>query len=520
VQTGDAMSAATPPREYTGDSPSDKDDEPIGMKRIGQHGLVYAAGILLLRAVSVLMLPLYTNYLTPADYGVIQLIEMTFEVISIVAGARLAVGIFRFYHKAETEAERRSVISTAMTLVVGLSAIVGVLAGLAAPRLSHLIFKSDTYTPLIQLGAASFVTQSLLIVPLAFLRAANKSMLFVRMNVIRAVLQMSLNILFLTQLGMGVAGIMLSTLVTSLAVGLLLSYDLAKQCGLGVSRAAARDLLTFGLPLVATQVATFVLTFGDRYFLQASADTTAVGLYSLSYQFGFMLSTLGYMPFSMVWEPMRFAIARQSNRDEMYARAFVYLNLLLLTMTVGIALFAGDLLRVMSAPAFHSAAAIVPFILVAYVFQAWYGIQDVGLHISERTGLITLANWVSGAVALLGYIVLIPRYAGLGAALATLASFAVRWVIVYRMSQKLWPVRYNWNAVGRLSAVAGVAVVTTYLIPKIHIVASIALHSLLFAAYALTVWSIGVLSDADRAVVRASPRLALGYLRNMRRRPA
>src|SRR5204862_2953786 len=91
---------------------------PFQMSRIGRHGLVYAAGLVLSKAVAFVMLPVYTRYLTPADYGLLQLIQMVIEVASIVAGSRLGAGIFRFYHKAETAAERRAVLSTAVIVLL------------------------------------------------------------------------------------------------------------------------------------------------------------------------------------------------------------------------------------------------------------------------------------------------------------------------------------------------------------------------------------------------------------------
>src|SRR5205823_14718273 len=70
------------------------------MRRIGRHSLVYGAGLMLTKAVSFVMLPVYTRYLTPADYGVMTLISMTLDVIAIMAGTKVALGIFRYYHKA------------------------------------------------------------------------------------------------------------------------------------------------------------------------------------------------------------------------------------------------------------------------------------------------------------------------------------------------------------------------------------------------------------------------------------
>src|SRR5256886_14286105 len=88
------------------------------MSRIGKHGLVYGGGIILSKAVAFIMLPVYTHYLTPADYGLLQLVDMVLEVASIVAGSRLGAGIFRYYHKANTPGKRRAVLSTALIVLV------------------------------------------------------------------------------------------------------------------------------------------------------------------------------------------------------------------------------------------------------------------------------------------------------------------------------------------------------------------------------------------------------------------
>ena len=63
------------------------------------------------------MLPVYTRMLTPADFGALQLIEITVEIISIIAGSRLAAGIFHYYHKAATDEGRRIVLPTAFVVL-------------------------------------------------------------------------------------------------------------------------------------------------------------------------------------------------------------------------------------------------------------------------------------------------------------------------------------------------------------------------------------------------------------------
>ena len=485
---------------------------PFKMSRIGRHGLIYGGGIVVSKAVAFLMLPIYTRYLTPADYGILQLLEMVIDVVSIFAGSRLGEGIFWFYHKAETEADRRKVLSTALLVLVTCYAAATTLLFAFAPAVATATLGGAQDVGLVRIAGASFLFESLLVVPFAYLRLHDKSVLYVGVTTAKLLTQVTLKIIFLVVMGLGARGVLLSTLAGNVLVGAGLTLYLVKDIGLRFSNRAARDLLRFGLPFVGTQVATFILTFGDRFFLRRVTDLSSVGLYGLAYQFGFLLAVCAEVPFSMVWEPARFAIAKREDRDEVYARAFIYFNVVLMTIAVCIALFVGDLLRVMAAPAFLPARDLVPVILIAYVLQSWTMMHNVGIQVRERTEFLTLATWAGAIVALAGYAVLVPRWFGLGAALATVASFAVREGAVYAISQRLWPVKYRWGPVLRIVVLAVIVGVAGVVLPRSNIWSSLALRLVLLAAYFVGVWNCGILSTSDRLTLKRLVRSRVGAL--------
>jgi O-antigen/teichoic acid export membrane protein len=478
--------------------------EQFRMRGVGRHALIYGIGGILGKAVAFIMLPVYTRFLAPADYGVLALIEMTLDVVSIVAGAQLALGVFRFYHKAETEEERHRVVSTAFLLLGGTYAAVATVVFLSAAFLSQLVFGTAEHTVLFRIAAGGMVAQALPIVPFAFARVRDLSMFLVRLGIIKMLLAVTLNIVFLVLFRMGVAGILWSSLISNAAVGLWVAAWTIRQVGFHWSPGITRDLVRYGAPMIVTQFATFVATFGDRYFLQAHADTAAVGLYNLAYQFGFLLAVIGFMPFEQVWGPKRFAIARRPDRDEVLSRGFVYLNVWLIGLAVFMALFVGDVLRILTTPAFHAAAAVVPVILLAYVFQSWASIQDVGVLVRERTEFITLANWVAAGVAVLGYYLLVPRYLGWGAAIATVLSFFVRWALTYGFSQALWPVRYQWAPVLRLTFFGVLTVAGSHMLPTMTLVTSILVRSGFGVVFMLTCWHGGILTPDERSAALAT----------------
>ena len=489
--------------------------EPFRFGRLGRHGLIYGVGMMLNKVVAFIMLPVYTRFLLPSDYGLLQLVDMALEVLSIAAGSRLAAGIFHFYHKAESETEKRSVLSTALLILSVGYVVVSATAYLAAPEVARVVLGDVQHANLIRLATARLAFESLIIVPMAYLQIRDRSVMYVGVAAVRMVLQLSLTILFVVGMGLGAAGVLLSGFIGTVVVGVFLGVMFVRDVGVRPSRQAARDLVRFGLPFLATQVATFIATFSDRYFLREAADTTAVGLYGLAYQFGFLLTSLAYVPFNTVWEPMRFEIARQSDRDTIYARVFVYFNIILVSVAVGIALFVYDGLRIIADPAYLAAAGMVPIILVASLLQGWTGFHNIGLFYRERSGLITWANWAAAAVAIAGYVVLIPRWFGYGAAVATVAAFAVREVMIYRFSQRLWPVRYAWTPVVKVVLAGALAYLVHWLVPIPNLWLSLGFQGVLFGMYLLAIWYGGVLSEQDRealvTIVR-SPRSGLASM--------
>jgi O-antigen/teichoic acid export membrane protein len=489
--------------------------EPIPIARLGRHTATYTLGILLNRAAAFIMLPIYSRYLTPADYGVIQLVEMTLDFIAILAGAKLAVGVFRYSHEAKTEEERNSVASTSLLLICGAYAVVSAMAIIFAGPLSHLVFQDQSRAQLIRVSAIGLAAQSMSIVPLAYARLRGRSLLFVGANLSLLTLQITMNIVLLVRFHLGALAVFISNAIAAIIVGSALASNLVRQTRLHFSPVLARRLIRYGLPLVATQVATFVATFGDRYFLNGAADMTTVGLYALAYQFGFLLAMVGSMPVDLVWEPIRFSLAERPDRDHVLSRAFVYLNLLLITTALGITLFVGDVLRMMTVPAFYPAADLVPVVLIAYVFQSWTIMQDVGIHLRERTEYITIANWVAAGVAFLGYVALIPRWLGLGAAIATVLSFGVRYVIILRLSLRLLPVRYTWSPVRRIIGFAVASVLLSFTVLHDTGVTAFAVRVLCFVGYLAALWFGGVLTATERKAAKTF----VAQLRRRLRRP-
>jgi len=199
--------------------------------------LIYGAGAILARAVSFVMLPIYTRYLTTADYGVMALIDLTLDFVSIVAGARLALGVFRFYHKEDNEDTRRQIASTAFLLICGLYCIMGAAVFAVASPVAMLLFGSGANAGLIRIAAVNVALGSLAIVPLALAQVKDLSGLYVGASIGRLVLVVGLNMLFVVVMELGLTGVFLASLIANAVVGAFLGAWIIRTCGLRWSSA-------------------------------------------------------------------------------------------------------------------------------------------------------------------------------------------------------------------------------------------------------------------------------------------
>ena len=222
----------------------------------------------------------------------------------------------------------------------------------------------------------------------------------------------------------------------------------------------------------------------------------------MAYQFGFLLSQLGATPFLSAWNPHRHQLVSlpPAQRDRRYDQGFFYFNLLLITVAMGIAVFIRPVIKVMTTAEFHTAAYLVPIILLAYVAEAWAEVFRFSFDVTEHTRYSTYATWIVVAVVLVLYMVLIPRYGGYGAAIATVLGFSLRALLVRLWAQHLWPIHYRWRRHLSLLALGIGVAAANWAIPDMTIPIQVAIGVMSVVVYFGIVYAT-LLSDGERGLI-------------------
>lgn len=507
-----------PESAHAGDPPPLPDTaSKTQIRRLGRDALLYGLPTILSGVASFVMLPVYTKYLTPADYGLLSLLDLSLEIALLIFSAGATAGLMRFYFKTQDPVERNRVLFTAWATATALYVLGSLLIFSAAPLIWAHALSGAGSLAMVRLAAINFTVTSLTLVPLQMLAIEQRALASAVIMTIRLLLQVGLNVLFVVGLHAGPMGFLWSTFWSSVTLGLFMTLLLIRRTGFAWSWTAFHDLRRFSLPIQLSKAGTFFLAFGDRFFLEKFHGLASVGLYGLAYQFGFLLYSTLATPFFQAWTPQRFQMVHEDRevRDRIFNRGFLYGDVAVVAGAVGISLFIRPVLAILTTSDFHGAAIFVPIIVLAYVFQAWAIAVDFGIEVTEKTKYTSISTWISVAVIGVLYLILIPPFAGMGAAVATLIAMFVRFAVTLHFAQRLWPVTYQWGPHVRMIAGGAVVTIAALLVPVAGTLPLLAVAAALFLVYALWVW-VGVLHRDDRAallVLVRSPRSFPALLR-------
>jgi O-antigen/teichoic acid export membrane protein len=344
---------------------------------------------------------------------------------------------------------------------------------------------------------------------MTYLAVRQRSALYSTITVAKFIAGALLNVLFLVGLRRGVEGILISNLITNAALGVWLLWRVVRENGAAFDTPLLRRMVAYGYPLVLVQVALFAINFADRFFLQATAGFAQVGIYALAYKFGIMLNTLVVASFFQVWNAKSFEVAGDPGAGAFYTRVFTWFAAALVAAWLGMSLVIRDVVAVVAPPTYAPAAALVPLILAAYVWNGIGTYFELGLKLVNKTPLLG-AIFAGTCLVCLGlYWLLIPRYGMFGAVAATFLAFLAKAIWVYRQSQRVFPVHYEFGRLARAALLALGFWIARVLLPPLPHLASFLLGVALFAAYVAALWLSGWVrpdeKDALTAWLRRSP---------------
>lgn len=414
------------------------------LKSLAKGSFILLISNIVLKAINFLLLPLYTSYLSPSDYGIVDLALTAISLCVSLFSLCLDTGFFTFFYDKDTDEYKKQVFNTTFftTLIISFIPMLGIFF---AKNLSFLLFK-DNYSNIIVLMIISICSTLLTLIPIAQIKIENKMSVFGIINIVIGICSVGLNILMVTKLKLGY----LALIITNVTVAIIqfISYIIIVRKKISIkyfNKDLIRDILIYTLPLIPATISSWILDLSDRYFINNYYTTYEVGLYGVANKIVIML-TVFLGAFQTAYPSFVFSNAK-SNDAKSKDRFKDVLNIFImifLVIGITISIFSKEIIMIMTTEEYYIAYKMVPYLIFAQIAYGIAFLVGAGMSIAKKSKYSMMISWLAAIVNIGLNAILIPRYGSIFAAITTLISFILVAIFNYKVSQRFYKCNYQF----------------------------------------------------------------------------
>jgi O-antigen/teichoic acid export membrane protein len=488
------------------------------LRRLATTGAAYTAASILSKVIAVALLPLYTRYLTRADYGAAEVMFTAVVSISIVVRLGLIEAILRFYYKDDEDPDR--VVAGTFAGLFWFATI-GALVALpfARPISEALLVRPATDLARISIGGLWVLTMFEFL--LTLFRLEERARAFFVTTIANVLVTIALTVVLVVGLEEGARGLLLGSYASGAIFVLGLIVLQWRRLSLRLDIGLLRRMLRFGLPTMPAEVSLYLLNFIDRIIIVRSLGLAEAGLYSLAVKFAQAVNVL-VRGFQLAWPPLAYSIRDDEEARRTYATVVSLFVAGCAFVVTGMWLFSRWIVRALAAPRFFDSYEPIGLISAAVTLYALYMVMVVILGRTGRTEFNLPAALAALATNVVLNLILVPALGIVGAGLALVASYLVVVALMYVFTQRLFHVPYQWGRLARVVLTSAALVGAAELAMPTTGFAGLLGRAALFAAYPLVLFAGGFFTPGERAWLARlrHPAELADRIRSLRTEPA
>jgi O-antigen/teichoic acid export membrane protein len=372
----------------------------------------------------------------------------------------------RFFYDCRDERDRQRLASTIFFFLLALNGVVVAVLLLASSWIAQMFLGGPVYTAALRLMLVNTFVIGFTFIPFHVLRMEERTRTFSLLTLARSVMTID----------MGVTGAYLADLiVTGVIMAVLVRWFVPLVRPL-FSRGVLREALAFGLPRVPHAAAQQITASGDKLILAVFTTADAVGIYSLGVSVG-LTQKLFLSAFESAWAPFYYATVKENDAPRVFRLITTYGVAILALLTAGLSAAGTDALRAMTHgrqlapddPLWSAVTTVITFTALGVFFQGTYLLTSIGLNITKQTRYYPVATISAAAVNVALNFALIPRYGIVAAAWANGVAYAVQAALGYYLSQRYYPIPYEWARLARICGAAAAAYLAATLMPGVSL---------------------------------------------------
>ncbi|MCC6516840.1 MAG: oligosaccharide flippase family protein [Chitinophagales bacterium] len=391
-----------------------------------RHGSVYMLSFVVVQAVMVLSIPIFTKLLTPADFGIYEVYNNTVRFLAVIISVNLYTGFYRFYFE-------ENISKNALMQFLLRTALLSFIIGLAVLLLLQSQVLKITGLPSnlfwwIPIGIFSTIIFNFFATYNNAQQYSTRAGIWQLVSQIGRVLLAIIFVIYISRDYYGrIAGENILLLIASL---LIIIIYFRNYIGLKEQLPAKKEILIYAAGFIPIGLSSYIVSYVDLVLINNMQGSTASGVYSYAYKFAVIYSGFS-QAFVTANRPNLFNLLNENKSEEVITQMRSMFKLITVLSVVFI-LFAGDAGRILSLkPEFEHALHLLPVLVLAYVFSDMAEVYNFFLHYSKKVKLFYVSFITTAVINFTLNYYLIPIYGYEVAAYTTLFSFMVLFATTY-----------------------------------------------------------------------------------------
>lgn len=414
--------------------------KPNKYKNLFSNTLIFAIGSFSSKILVLILVPIYTYFMTNAELGtndvIIQIANWLLPVVTLT----ISESVIRFGLDKATD--KQSVFTIGNVVVLTGLAVLGVVLPLA---LEIELVKSFVGS----YGHMLFIyvlTSSLKLLYSTFVRALEKVKLYAVNGILTTLLTLVFNVIFIAYARMGVTGYLLAIILSDFCsvIFLLFAAKLWRYLSLKkFSSKLMKAMLIYSLPLIPTQLLWLITNSSDSFMVKYFMGAEANGILTAAYKIPNIVSTI-YLMFGQAWNMSAITENESEDRSRFYTKVFDMNQSLMYIIAAGVLLFVKPVTMVWIGPAFRESINYAPVLIYATVFTCFATFMGTAYIATKNTVRSLVTSLISGVINVGINLAFIPRIGIYAAAFSTLASYLVVFFIRLYDAKKL--IHFSFSA--------------------------------------------------------------------------
>lgn len=405
-------------------------------KKLFFNIVIFAIGSFGSKFISFFLVPLYTTYLSTAEFGISDLVVNLSNLIVPIISLTIQDSVLRFGLSANSD--KKAICRNALVVF-----LFGACFSVAITPLFGFYKAIKEWRWYL---AVNIISTNLINILTSYSKVKEKNKLYAFSSILQALMLALLNVLFLIVNDFGIRGYLLANIISNVAVAIFLlifTGAIKDVCSGKTNYKLLKDMVLFSLPLIANNLSWWILNSSDKVMIEALIGDDALGVYSASSKIPNLLSIVTSV-FSSAWTISSVKEYEENNDSGFYANVFRCFTTALFLGGCILIMISKDFSRIYVGKDFFDSWKYVPFLVVGIVFysiSAFYG----SIYGTVKKNWPTTASTLVAAIVNISINFLFLKHYGIVvAAISTLVGYFV--ICIYRMfdSRKYLSFKINY----------------------------------------------------------------------------